>query len=159
MTKMLLVLLSIVTLQVAAAQPRLSPSEETIATSLDKCMSRVSNGQVDEAFTSLFKEFWKEKATVGQATMAMQRLYRNMTGRAEDALGQPVPGGYEFVGVRRLGSSVARFVYLQKNELTFLPWVFSFYRADKDWKLTHISFPDLTSDDIKDFTVVVFATE
>jgi hypothetical protein len=155
--KRLILLLCVITLQAAGAEPRVTPDEEKIREAIDLCMSRVSAGQADDAFNFLFKEFWKEKSTVGQATSAMQRQYRNMIGRAEDALGQPVPGGYEFIGVKRLGTSVARFVYLQKNELTFLPWAFTFYRADKDWKLSHISFPDLTSEDIRDFTVIVFA--
>jgi hypothetical protein len=160
MNKIVLLLLSILTLQAAAAQPMLTPAERQIKERLDRCMTRVSNGQADDAFDSLFKEFWKDKTTVGQAAVAMQRNYRNMIGQADQALGQPVPGGYEFIGLKRLGTSVARFIYIQKNEFAFLPWVFFFYRpsqGSEDWKLTHISFPDLTSDDVRDFTVVVFA--
>jgi hypothetical protein len=155
MKKLLVLLLTVLAVPIAAAESKLTPGEEQIKEALEKFMERVSSGQADEGFTFLFKEFWKEKETIGQATVAMQRQYRNLIGRAEDAMGQPVPGGHDFLGVKRLGGSVVKFVYLQKNELTFLPWAFTFYKPSRDWRLSHIEFPDLVSDDIKDFTVVV----
>jgi len=159
MKALFLLALPLLALHALAADLRLTAAEERIKEATDKCMSRITSSQADDAFASLFKEFWKEKSTIGQATMAMQRQYRNIAGRAEDALGQSVPGGYEFIGVKRLGTSFVKLIYIQKNELAFLPWSFSFYRPNQDWKLSHIAFPDLTSDDIKDLTVVVLAPE
>jgi hypothetical protein len=151
--------LSLLTLQTMAADLRLTTDEERIKEATDKCMSLITGGHADDAFSGLFKELWKEKNTIGQATMAMQRQYRNVASRAEDALGQPIPGGYEFIGVRRLGTGFVKLIYVQKNELAFLPWSFSFYKPNKDFKLSHIAFPDVTSDDIKDMIVVVLAPE
>jgi hypothetical protein len=116
-------------------------------------MSAVSYGKADDAFSVLFSEYWKDKATAPQAASSMQRQYREVLGRVEDTMGKPVPGGYEFIGVKRLGTSVVKLVYLQKNERFFLPWAFSFYKAADEWRLTYISFPDVGSDDLKDFVV------
>ena len=161
MRKLFIVAICFTCLQASAlaAEPKLTSAEERIKEATDKCMLRVSNGQADDALNYLLKEFWNDRPTTGQATVGLQREYRNIIGRAEDALGQAIPGGYDFVGAKRLGSSVLKLVYLQKNELAFLPWVFSFYKASEDWKLTHITFPNLASEDIRDLTVVIFATE
>ena len=69
--------------------------------------------------------------------------------------GYPIPGGYRLLGVKRLGASVTRLIYLQENDRFFIPWAFSFYKAAGEWRLTHISFPDVGSDDIRDFIVIV----
>lgn len=159
MKRMILVVWAIlVTLPITTAAQRLSASEEMIKTATDNCMSRVSNGKADDAFSMIFSEYWKDKATAPQATATMQREYREVLGRVEDTMGKPVPGGYEFIGVKRLGKSVIKLVYLQKNERFFLPWAFSFYRAADEWKLTFVSFPDVGSDDLKDFVVLEHAS-
>ena len=129
------------------------PGEDLIKTAADNCMSRVSNGKADDAFALLFSEYWKDKSTSPQAASSMQRRYREVLGRLEDTMGKPVSGGYEYIGAKRLGTTVVKLVYLQKNELFFLPWAFSFYRAGDEWRLTYISFPDVGSDDLKDFII------
>ena len=45
----------------------------------------------------------------------MQRHYREVIGRAEETIGRAGPEGYEYLGVKRLGVSVVKLVYLQKN--------------------------------------------
>jgi hypothetical protein len=144
-------------LQISILAQNLTRSEELIKTACDTCMSSVSHGKADDAFTLLFSSLWKDKSTAPSAASSMQRAYREVLGRVEDTMGKPVPGGYEFIGVKRLGTSVLKFVYLQKNELFFLPWAFSFYRGADDWRLTYISFPDVGSEDLKDFIVLEHA--
>jgi hypothetical protein len=143
--------------QFAMGAQMLGQGEDLIKTAADNCMSRVSSGKADEAFSTLFSEYWKDKATAPQAASSMQRQYREVMGRIEDTMGKPVPGGYEYIGCKRLGTSVIKLVYLQKNERFFLPWAFSFYRAGDEWRLTFISFPDVGSDDMKDFVVTEHA--
>jgi hypothetical protein len=143
-----------VLLQVTVRAQHLPPAEALLKTAADNCLSRVSKGKADEAFSVLLSEYWKDKNTTGQATVSMQRQYRDVLGRIQDTMGSPVPGGYEFIGYKRLGTSVLKLVYLQKNERFFLPWAFSFYRAADEWMLTYISFPDVSSDDLKDFVVI-----
>lgn len=126
---------------------------DSVKTACDTCLSRVSNSKAEDAFSILFSEYWKDKATAPQATASMQRQYREVLGRVEVTMGKTVPGGYEYIGVKRLGSSYMKLVYLQKNELFFLPWAFSFYKSADEWRLTYISFPDIGSDDMKDFVV------
>ena len=157
--KNIFVIVWILTVHVAAADAKLTSVEVRIKEATDQCMLRVSNGQADDAFNSLFKEFWSDRATAAQATTTMQRQYRSVLGRLEDNAGKAVPGGYEFIGLKRLGTSVLKLVYIQKNELSFLPWAFSFYRSNQDWRLTHIAFPDIGSEEVRDFTAIVFAGE
>ena len=83
----------------------------------------------------------------------MQREYREIQGKVQDTIGRSIPNGYEFIGVKRLGTTLIKLVYLQKNELSFLPWAFSFYRAADEWRLTYISFQDINGDDLKDFII------
>ncbi len=151
--KRFILLLTLTCLPWASVAQNLSPAERAIKTATDNCMAQVSSGKADEAFSTLFTTWWKDKSTYSQAASVLQREYRDILGRVEDTMGQPVPGGYEFIGVKRLGQSVLRLVYLQKNERFFLPWAFSFYRGAGEWRLTHISFPDVSSDDLKDFVV------
>ena len=152
--KKLILLIWVAAIQAALGAQNLSPSEELIKKAADDCMSRVSNNKADDAFSILFNQYWKDKSTAPQAASSMQRQYREVLGRVEDTMGKPVPGGYEFIGVKRLGKSVIKLVYLQKNELFFLPWAFSFYKAADEWRLTYISFPDVGSEDLKDFVVL-----
>jgi hypothetical protein len=155
--KLILLLAAALVLPFTACAQNLSPSETSLKKALDDCMARVSNGKADDAFTTIFSELWKDKASASQAAASMQRQYREVLGRVQDTMGEPIPGGYEFIGVKRLGTSVLKVVYLQKNELFFLPWAFSFYRPAEDWRLTYISFPDVGSDDLKDFIVLDLA--
>jgi hypothetical protein len=158
MKRILILLVAAGFLQITALAQHFTPAEELIKAAADNCMARVSSGKADDAFSMLLGEYWKDKSTSAQAASSMQRQYRDVLGRVEDTMGKPVPGGYEFIGVKRLGSSVLKLVYLQKNERFFLPWAFSFYRAADEWRLTYISFPDVTSDDLKDFVVIEHAT-
>jgi hypothetical protein len=157
--KNLIILLWLVATPLAMAAQNFSQGEDLIKTAADNCMSRVSNGKADDAFSILFSEYWKDKSTAPQAASSMQRQYREVIGRIEDTMGKPVPGGYEYIGCKRLGTSVIKLVYLQKNERFFLPWAFSFYRAGDEWRLTFISFPDVGSDDMKDFVVTEHAVK
>jgi hypothetical protein len=157
--KKLLVLLCFLTTPPVLFAQNFAPGEDLIKTAADNCMAGVSNGKADDAFSVLFSEYWKDKSTSAQAAASMQREYRRVLSRVEDTLGRPVPNGYELVGIKRLGTSVIKLVYLQKNEMFFLPWAFSFYRPAGEWRLTYISFPDANSDDLKDFVVTEPVTQ
>ncbi len=153
--KMLFFALWFVVLQTALAQGRLTPAELTLKQAADDCLSRISNGKYEDAFNTLLKLYWVDRDNYRQAAASMERQYLQIADRAEDRMGNPIPGGYDFVGVRRLGTSFTRLIYLQKNERFFIPWAFSFYKASGGWKLTRISFPDITEDEIKDFIEIV----
>ncbi len=155
--KKLILLVSTVVLSLTATAQNASSTVGSVKTACDTCLSQVSSGKADDAFSILFSEYWKDKSTAAQAASSMQREYRNVLGRIENTMGKLVPAGYEFIGIKRLGTSVMKLVYLQKNELFFLPWAFSFYKAAEEWRLTFISFPDAGSDDLKDFVVTELA--
>ena len=153
--KKLIFVLWIVALQTAIAQDRITPAELTLKKATDECLSRVSNGKFEDAFNNLLKLYWVDRDNYRQAASTMERQYLEIADRAEDRMGNPIPGGYEFIGVKRLGTSFTRLIYLQKNERFFIPWAFSFYKAAGGWMLTNVSFPDLGADDIKDFIKIV----
>lgn len=73
--------------------------------------------------------------------------------KLEQQLGKRIPGAYEFVGTRRLGKSMIRFVYFQKYEKAVFPVGFSFYKAKDEWKLNGIALGDTTAEDVKAFDV------
>ena len=153
----LLIASLVLAFQVVLHAQRLTPSERVIKTAVDNCMAKVTNEKADDGFSILFRDYWNDKPTAPRAAMTMQREYREVLGRLEDRLGKAIPNGYEFIGVKRLGTCVIKLVYLQKNELSFLPWAFSFYRAAEDWRLTFISFPEVGGEDLKDFVVTNLA--
>jgi hypothetical protein len=155
MKNLLLVIIWALTLQAAMADDRLTSEEETLKKAADECLLRVSNGKVDDAFNILLRAYWVDRESYRQTAASMQRQYVQAAARNEDRLGNAIPGGYELLGVKRLGTSVVRLVYLQKNEFFFMPWAFSFYRAAGEWKLTQIAFPDVGADEVHDFIVLV----
>jgi hypothetical protein len=138
-----------------AADDRLTADEEVLKKAADECLSRVSNGKAEDAFNALLKVYWVDKDGYRQTAASFYRQYIQVTSRMEDHLGNPIPGGFELLGVKRLGASFVRLVYLQRNEFFFIPWAFSFYRAGGEWKLTQVAFPDLGADDVRDFLVLV----
>ena len=79
--------------------------KDEIRAAADICMSRVSNGNADEALSILLTDYWKDKATAPQATATMQRQYREVLGKVEETMSKPIPGGYEFIGAKHLGTS------------------------------------------------------
>jgi hypothetical protein len=68
-------------------------------------------------------------------------------------MGKALPKQYEFLGYRRLGKSIVRFVYIQKFENFYVPWSFNFSRAKDEFRMSGISFGETVEEDVKSFTV------
>lgn len=54
--------------------------------------------------------------------------------------------GFEYIGTKRLGQSLARLTYIEKTERHALPWMFHFYRTANGWVLTSFIANDLSSE-------------
>ena len=54
--------------------------------------------------------------------------------------------GFELVREIKLGSSLARYVYLHKFEKSVLRWQFDWYRAADHWRIVYFNFDDKARD-------------
>ena len=61
---------------------------------------------------------------------------------AEAELGKPIPGAYEYLGVIRVGASLARLVYILKHERWVVPLVIGCYKAGEAWRIIGFSYGD-----------------
>jgi hypothetical protein len=108
----------------------------------DQCVTAISNGRSEEGFGGLFKSYWYKPQEVDTTSRSMKGQYEGAEAAAELKIGKRLPNSFEFLGVRRLGKVAVKFVYAEKYEDNFIPWVFYFYRAGNDWKLNGIGFGD-----------------
>ena len=92
-------------------------------------MTALSKGQVSDAFSTIFKQYWYEKDQVVSQAAKLESQYEGFQTKLEQQLGKRLWGAYEFVGTRRLGKSMIKFVYIQKYEKAVFPVGFSFYKA------------------------------
>jgi hypothetical protein len=147
-----LLLFCVVTLRLAGAAERSPTSEiDILKQATDRFMTALSKGQVSDAFNTIFKQYWYEKdQAVSQATQ-LGSQYEGFQKGLEQQFGKRI--SYEFVGTRRLGKSMIRFVYVQKYEKGPYPIGFSFYKARDEWKLNGIALGDTAAEDVKAFDV------
>jgi hypothetical protein len=75
--------------------------------------------------------------------------YEGFQTKLEQEFGKRIPDGYELVGIRRLGKSIVRFVYVQKYEKAIYPFAFNFYKPKEEWKLNGLAMGEGAADDLK----------
>lgn len=152
MKKTLLILLA-VAFQGAVAGDRLpAEGEGTLRQATDQFMERVSGPRLAEAVDDVLDGFWFDRSDLAKTKATTKAQFEPELAKAENALGKPLPKAYEFLGIRRIGKSTVRFVYLQKYENFFSPWSFTFYKAKDAFKLVCINFGDSVYDDVRSFT-------
>jgi hypothetical protein len=149
-----LLLVCIITVRLAGASERNPTSDfDTLKQATDRFMTALSKGEVSDAFNTIFKQYWYERdQAVSQAAKFGSQFAGFQTG-LEQQFGKRVTGAYEFVGKRRLGKSMIRFVYILKYEKAPYPVGFSFYKARDEWKLNGIALGDLAAEDLKALNV------
>ena len=153
--KIISLILCIVAGQVAMAAENPKGREEALLNkATDQCMVKLSNGQAKAGFSDLLNDYWYDKSDVTSVNESVQAQYQSVLSMARKKLGEPLPNGFEFLGVRRVGKSSVRFVYLQKFDNGSLPWAFMFYKPKERWLLTGIFLGDAVADDLRTFTVV-----
>ena len=149
-----LLLLCVITLRLADAAERSPTSDiDTLKQATDRFMTALSKGQVSDAFNNIFKQYWYEKDQAVSQAAKLGSQYEGFQTTLEQQFGKRIAGAYEFVGTRRLGKSIIRFVYVQKYEKAVYPVGFSFYKARDEWKLNGITLGDAAADDLKALNV------
>ncbi len=154
--KVLSLILCIAAVQVAMAAETPKGGEEAILNkAVDQCMAKLSNGKAAAGFSDLLGGYWYDKSEVASVNESVLAQYQSLLSMAKKKLGEPLPDGYEFLGTRRVGKSSLRFVYIQKFDNGFLPWVFMFFRPKEKWLLTGIFLGDSAADDLRTFTLAI----
>src|SRR5690348_18349647 len=67
---------------------------------------------------------------------------RHLTSQYRFNVGKRLPGQYEFIGTKRLGSTYVTLFYVQKHEFGVSPVSFQFYQGAQTWILTRSSWGD-----------------
>lgn len=152
--KKTLLLIFVFVLHIAAADDRKAvQGEQALKEATDKFMTRITTKQIGDGVNELLDQYWFDRSDLTKFKASMcARLEPELT-KGEIMYGKPLPKGFEFLGVKRIGKDVVRFVYIQKFENFFVPWSFTFYRAKDEFKMVAFGFADDTGDDLKSFTV------
>jgi len=58
--------------------------------------------------------------------------------------------GYEFISIKKLGTSLIRLQYIEKTPKTLLPWTFVFYNPGNGWFLNSVFCDSSTQNLFKD---------
>ena len=102
----------------------------------DRCMSSLSNGIIGEAFTNLYQGYWPDKEEANSKAEELTMKIRHLGNQYRFNIGKRLPGEYEFIGARRLGSTYVNLFYVQKHEFGASPVSFGFYKGAQNWVLT-----------------------
>lgn len=129
-----LLLLWFAVLPVQAAEALKSESDVKAFT--ERVMNAVGRGMLEAAYDAV------KKHAVLSATDLDAAAQGTRTQRAAAAFGARYGKtvGYDFIGTRKLGTSMLRFTYIEKTEQHPLPWVFHFYRTDRGWVLSEFGW-------------------
>jgi len=151
--KIAIFVLSMLTFQtLVGAQEMKVPDLIPLKKATDNFMSKLSNGQEEAAFNELINKYWFNRNDAASVSMSLKGQYLGMKPKIR-TIGKRLPNGYEFLGYRRVGKSAVRLVYGLKYEHQFLPWAFSFYKAENQWTLNAVAFGDTVSDDLRALSI------
>jgi hypothetical protein len=141
----------------ASNTDHISAGELELKSAADQFMGELSHGEPGEALTVFFDKYWVDHSGASNKGAELASRFKSDSIRAQPTSGKTE--GYEFLGVRRLGSSTVRLVYLLKFERTELAWVFSFHATKDSWKMTHFAYGRDAADDLNAFVVTVPAAK
>ncbi|HSE01368.1 MAG TPA: hypothetical protein VLB72_11605 [Burkholderiales bacterium] len=151
----LLLAISLTLLPVMNAHGQSRASElSTLRDAIEGSVAAFSRGPSANAFNELLKEHWFKSTEAQSTATTLDAALQANRGAAELRLGKAIPGAYEFLGVRRLGASVAKLVYVLKHEHGVIPLVFDCYRAGDVWRILGVHYGDSAMDDMKTLAVV-----
>jgi hypothetical protein len=149
-----LFLVCAVAVRLTAAEGKATESEyDSLRRVTDKFMAAICKGQAKEAFEGLVKANWYKQGEAAEAAEYLRSQYEAGQKSIELKIGKRVPGAFEFLGTRRLGKSLVKFVYVEKHEGALFPWGFVFYRANNEWKLNGITLGDAAQEDMLQLAV------
>jgi hypothetical protein len=128
-----IILLLIITAEVKAD---VFVSEKDLKPFTDKVMEMVIKGEIKKAFAAI-------KPYITTSDAELQAAAQNSeTQRVQLAERYGAPIGYEFIGQKKVGDSLVRFIYLEKLEKQALIWAFYFYKSKTGWVINSFVWDD-----------------
>ena len=110
--------------------------ENTVKEFSNKVMEAVGSGNIDSAFVLIKPHCsidMKEVDKLARQTKDDQKKNEQIFGK---------PDGYEFIDSKKLGNSLMRLRYFQKNENHVRCWSFFFYNGKSGWRLVTFNWKD-----------------
>jgi hypothetical protein len=153
MKKILLIILVFILRVAVADNHPAAKGEEALKQATDVFMTKISEKQTAQAVGDLLDRYWYDRSDLDKTKAKSKASIDPEMAKMEINVGKPLPKMYEFLGVRRIGKSIVRFVYLLKHENYVSPWSFTFYKAKGEFQLVAISFGDDVTEDVKAFTI------
>lgn len=120
----------------SAAMAATLASEVEMRAFADKVMTQVGQGDLPGAF-AVMKPYVVVPDAELQSWQLKTKVLRDQIG---GRYGQQI--GYEFIGAKKAGESVMRYVYIEKTERHALPWYFIFYKSPSGWVLNSFFWND-----------------
>jgi hypothetical protein len=117
-----------------------TPELQLLKKATDQCMTALSQGESREALTDLFQRYRPSKEATAAKAESLASDIRRATLLLEPKLGKSLPGGFELVGARSLGTAFHTLAYVQKHERGAVTLTFKFEKGGEKWFLrgTHI---------------------
>jgi hypothetical protein len=123
----------------AAGKAAEDESEAMIKTAVERFLRRVSDDEVKAAADELFGKYWYDTNQIASMSAALQAQFQGNNAAVQAALGRPLRDGVECLGAIRSGGSTWTLVCAQKRQRGSVPFLFQFYRHDREWKLTFLA--------------------
>ncbi len=111
----------------------------------------------DPSAFGLIRPHWYDADEGARLGEDFERQWRALEAVLRMKTGQRVDGGWEYLGTKRLGTCLIKFVYILKYEYGVCPWVLTFYRPDDEWRLGGIALGDPAVQDMTDLEAMTDA--
>ena len=119
-------------------------SEKQLLSFMNSIMAEVGQGDVRAAIEKM-----KPYMTVpGEQVDEVMRNTQTARTRVAEVIGPSI--GYEYIGQKRIGSSLLRTIYVEKAANAAITWTFVFYQSIDGWVLTSFNF-EIDSPDVFDY--------
>lgn len=109
-------------------------SEKQLSSFMNSVMAEVGEGNLRAAINKM-KPYMTVPGSQVDEVMQNTEAARK---RVAEVIGPTI--GYEYIGQKRLGSSLLRTVYIEKASNAAITWIFIFYQSIDGWVLTSFNF-------------------
>lgn len=129
-----ILLLMLVCCYLTTAHADAFKSEKQLLSFMNGVMAEVGQGNLRAAINTM-----KPYMTVpGEQVDEVMRNTEAARKRVAQVIGPTI--GYEYIGQKRLGSSLLRTIYIEKASNAAITWIFIFYQSIDGWVLTSFNF-------------------
>lgn len=119
-------------------------SERQLLAFMNSIMAEVGQGDVRAAIEKM-KPFMTVPGAQVDEVMRNTEAQRK---RVAEVIGPSI--GYEYIGQKKIGSSLLRTIYVEKAANAAITWSFVFYQSIDGWVLTSFNF-EIDSPDVFDY--------